>query len=42
MPTCTNCEGEFTAEELTCHRDGPLVHVHCPDCGVLLGRYRER
>lgn len=42
MPTCVRCDGEFTVEELTRHEDGPLLIVHCPDCGMVLGSYRRR
>ncbi|WP_281177857.1 hypothetical protein [Halalkalicoccus paucihalophilus] len=42
MTICGRCEGEFTAEELTRHERGPLLLVHCPDCGMVLGSYRRR
>ncbi|MFC6904457.1 hypothetical protein [Halalkalicoccus tibetensis] len=42
MPTCSGCSGDFTPEELVRHEDGPLLLVHCPDCGLSLGSYRRR
>jgi uncharacterized Zn finger protein len=41
VTTCQRCDGEFEVEELIRHERPRLVLVHCPNCGSLLGEYRD-